>query len=188
MSDVIESAVEKKAKKATLEIKHEEGKVARFQYKFAHGAEHEIVLSPEHPLYHDLAVHGLKQILGDSISTKKTSEEGEQNFARRAEAFENGEWNVKGEAGAPTGGLLARAMANLSGQELSFVQNYLSGLGKNEATGEVDEKERSNIHAALRKDETIAAEIERIRPPKKERKVSEVAAKKAAAALAGLGM
>lgn len=179
MSDV---QSEKKVPKAKLTITHEEGKVARFAYKFAHGSEHEIVLSPEHPLYHDLAVHGLKQILGDSISTKKTSEEGEENFSKRVEAFEAGEWNVRGSGdGAPTGGLLAKALANLYGKPLEDVQNYLSNLGDG------DEKERAKIHAALRKDELVAAEIERIRPPKKERKVSEEAAKKAAAALAGLG-
>lgn len=178
----------KKVPKAKLAITHEEGKVARFNYEFAHGTKHEIVLSPEHPLYHDLAVHGLKQILGDSISTKKTSQEGEENFSKRVEAFEAGEWNVKGGGdGAPTGGLLAKALANLYGRPIEDVQNYLSTLGMNEETGEVDEKERAAIHAALRKDELVAAEIERIRPPKKERKVSEEAAKKAAAALAGLG-
>jgi len=190
MSDVqgeVQVAVEKKVPKVTLKVEHAEGNVAKFHYKFAHGSEHEVVLDPSHPLYHDLAVHGLKQILGDTVSTKKTSEEGEEHFAKRVAAFESGEWNVKGGSGesAPTGGLLARALANLYGQDISTVQNYLQGLGAN-ADGVVDEKERAKIHAALRADETVAAEIERIRPPKKEKKVSEAAASKAAAALAGL--
>lgn len=183
---VVVEASARESKKAKLTITHREGTVAHFHYKFAHGPEHEFVLTPDDPNYHALAVHGLKQILGDAISTKKTPEEGEANLGKRIEGFEAGEWSSGRGEGSPTGGLLARALSNLYERDLADVQNYLSGLGKDEETGEVDEKERAKIMAALRADEVVAMEIERIRPPKKERKVNEAAAKKAAAALAGL--
>lgn len=179
MTDAAE--VTKAPKKVVVKETHGEGQKCTFNLKFANGAEHEFELTPEHPLYHEFAVHGARQKLSDAASTRKDVDDAEKNVAGLIEALEAGEWSQRGTGGggAPTGGLLAKALSNLYGQELADVQNYLAGLHE-------DEKERAKIHSALRADPTVAAEIERIRPPKKEKKVSESAAQRAAAALAGL--
>ena len=182
MSEVIDTPVESKVKKMALKVEgpDSEGNFT-FTASFAHGAVHSFTLAPNDPQFTAFAVHGVKQKISDAGSTKKTSEESESAVGALIEAFEGGEWGVKGERGesSPTGGLLARALANLYGKELPEVQSYLLSLHD-------DEKERAKIHNALRSDATVAAEIERIRPPKKEKKVSGDAAQRAAAALAGL--
>ena len=183
MSDVAEAVVAevKVPKKMTLKETHGEGKSCTFRAAFAHGAEHTFELTPDHPLYHDFAVHGARQKLSDAGSTKKTSQEAESAVSGLIDALEGGEWSVRGTGGgsSPTGGLLAQALANLYGKDLAEVQTYLAGLHE-------DEKERAKIHNVLRGDDAVAAEIERIRPPKRVKKVSETAAAAAAQALAGL--
>jgi hypothetical protein len=181
MSDV--SAEVKAPKKFVQKIEgpDADGKFT-FVLSFGHGAVHQFVLDPANdPQAVEFMVHGVKQKLGDAGSTKKTSEEAETHCAALIEAFENGEWSQKGERGeaSPTGGLLAKALANLYGKELVEIQAYLAGLHE-------DEKERAKIHNGMRADPTVAAEIERIRPPKKEKKVNKDAANAAAMALAGL--
>jgi hypothetical protein len=185
MSDVnvMEPEVETKAaKKMVIKVTGPDAAGAfEFVASFAHGAVHSFVLSPEDPQFVAFAVHGVKQKLSDAGSTKKESVDSEAAVSALIGAFEQGEWGVKGERGeaSPTGGLLAKALANLYGKGLPEVQAYLLSLHE-------DDKERAKIHNALRNDATVAAEIERIRPAKKEKKVSGDAAQRAAAALAGL--
>jgi hypothetical protein len=169
------------AKKMKMKETHGEGNVCTFRAEFGNGAVHEFTIDPSHPLYHSFAVHGARQKLSDAGSTKKTAEEAEKAVGGLIDALESGEWSMKGSGGdgEPSGGLLAKALANLYGKELAEVQTYLAGLHE-------EPKERSKIHNALRAQAEVAAEIERIRPPKREKKVNETAAKAAAAALAGL--
>jgi hypothetical protein len=168
-------------KKMKMTETHREGSVVVFNAKFANGEEHEFTLDPSHPLYHSFAVHGARQKLSDAGSTKKTADDAAKAVGGLIEALEAGEWSQRGTGGdgEPTGGLLAKALANLYGKPLSEVQTYLAGLSD-------EPKERTKIHNALRAQAEVAAEIERIRPPKKERKVNDAAAKAAAEALAGL--
>jgi len=183
MSDVQDAvaAEEAKAPKKMKISEHREGTRAEFTIVFGNGAVHSFELTPDHPLYHDFAVHGARQKLSDAGSTKKDVEGAERAVAGIIEALEGGEWSQRGTGGesAPSGGLLAKALANLYERDLLEVQAYLSNLHE-------DPKERTKIHNAMRLDPTIAAEIERIRPPKKEKKVNEAAASAAAQALAGL--
>lgn len=181
MSDVIETTEVAAPKKMKMTERHLDGNVCVFNAKFGNGEEHEFTLDPTHPLYHSFAVHGARQKLSDAGSTKKTADEAAKAVSGLIDALESGEWSMKGSGGdgEPTGGLLAKALANLYGKPLPEVQTYLAGLHE-------DAKERTKIHNALRAQPDVAAEIERIRPPKKERKVNESAARAAAAALAGL--
>jgi hypothetical protein len=185
MSDVQEgAAVETVAaapKKMRMTEKHGDGNAVTFHIVFGNGAEHEFSFDPTSELYRSFAVHGARQKLSDAGSTKKTADDAEKAVAGLIEALEAGEWSMKGSGGdgEPTGGLLAKALANLYERDLSDVRTYLAGLHE-------DPKERTKIHNALRAQPEVAAEIERIRPPKKERKVNASAAQAAAAALAGL--
>lgn len=189
MSDVLggeaagtetEVAAPKKMKMA--ETYHEDGRVT-FRATFGNGAVHEFTLDPMAEMFARFAAHGARQKLSDAGSTKKTADEAEKAVAALIEALENGEWSCKGSGGdgEPTGGLLAKALANLYDKDLSEVQTYLAGLHE-------DTKERAKIHNALRAQPEVAAEIERIRPPKRAKKVDDSAAKAAAQALAGLSM
>jgi hypothetical protein len=183
MSDVLEQSVvgEVKApKKMKLSETYGENGVVVFRAEFANGAVHQFTLDPQAEMYARFATHGARQKLSDAGSTKKTAEEAEKAVAGLIEALEAGEWSMKGSGdGEPTGGLLAKALANLYGKALAEVQTYLAALHE-------DPKERAKIHAALRAQDEVAAEIERIRPPKKEKKVNEAASVAAANALAGL--
>jgi hypothetical protein len=186
MSDTLtqDNAVETTATAAPKKMKmtetHGDGNLVTFRIVFGNGAEHEFSFDPTSELYHSFAVHGARQKLSDAGSTKKTADDAEKAVAGLIEALEAGEWSMKGSGdGEPTGGLLAKALANLYKRELSDVRTYLAGLHE-------DPKKRTKIHNALRAQPEVAAEIERIRPPKKERKVNESAAQAAAAALAGL--
>lgn len=183
MSDVQaqETVAATAVKKMKMTEKHLDGNVAVFNTRFANGEEHEFVLDPTHPLYHSFAVHGARQKLSDAGSTKKTAEDAARAVSGLIEALEAGEWSQRGTGGEgePTGGLLAKALANLYGKSLPEVQTYLAGLHE-------DTKERTKVHNALRAQAEVAAEIERIRPPKKERKVNDAASQAAARALAGL--
>src|SRR6266404_1826029 len=139
MSDV--AVVETKApKKMTMKETHADGNMVAFNVKFAHGVEHEFVLDPSHPLYHSFAVHGARQKLSDAGSTKKTPEEAEKAVAGLIDALEAGEWSMKGSGGdgEPSGGLLAKALANLYEKPLADVQTYLAGLHE-------EPKERTKI-------------------------------------------
>lgn len=182
MSDVqVDAMIEAKMKKMRLvEVVNQDGTVT-FTALFGNGAVHEFVLDPTNGLYAAFAIHGARQKLSDAGSTKKTADDAEKAVASLIEALEAGEWSMRGAGGesAPTGGLLAKALSNLYQKDLTEVQNYLNGL-------HADDKERAKIHNALRAQADVAAEIERIRPAKKERKVNETAAQAAAAALAGL--
>jgi hypothetical protein len=198
MSDVQEQGtvesteVAKAVKKMKLSETYGENGVVVFRAEFANGAVHQFTLDPQAEMYARFATHGARQKLSDAGSTKKTAEEAEKAVSGLIEALENGEWSMKGSGdGEPTGGLLAKALANLYGKTLPEVQTYLAALGAPAATDEnpnpaVDVKERAKIHAALRAQDEVAAEIERIRPPKKEKKVNEAASVAAANALAGL--
>lgn len=184
MSDVQEqdvAAVAAKAKKMSVVETYGENGAVLYTITFAHGPVHRFALIPESDMFARFAAHGARQKLGDAGSTKKTPEEAEKAVAALIEAMESGEWSVKGSGGdgEPTGGLLAKALANLYEKELAEVQTYLAGLHE-------DPKERTKIHNALRAQDAVAKEIERIRPPKRERKVNESAAQAAAQALAGL--
>lgn len=175
-----EAATGAAPKKMKLTEKHGDGNMVTFHIVFGNGSEHEFSFDPTSELYHSFAVHGARQKLSDAGSTKKTADEAEKAVAGLIEALESGEWSMKGSGdGEPTGGLLAKALANLYERDLSDVRTYLAGLHD-------DPKERTKIHNALRAQAEVAAEIERIRPPKKERKINDAAAKAAAAALAGL--
>lgn len=175
-----------KVKKMKLTEKHGDGNAVEFVIEFATGAVHSFAFDPTSDLYHAFAVHGARQKLSDAGSTKKTPEDAEKAIAGLIEALEAGEWSQRGTGtGEPSGGLLAKALSNLYGKPLPEMQTYLAGLGA-DADGTVDEKQRAKIHTALRAQVDVAAEIERIRPPKRERKVNEAAANAAAQALAGL--
>lgn len=180
LDNVVEAPVAT-VKKMKMKETHGEGNVCTFRAEFGNGAAHEFTIDPSHPLYHSFAVHGARQKLSDAGSTKKTAEDAEKAVGGLIDALESGEWSMKGSGGEgePSGGLLAKALANLYGKELAEVQTYLASLHD-------DSKERSKIHNALRSQPDVAAEIERIRPPKREKKVNEAAAQAAAAALAGL--
>jgi len=95
----------------------------------------------------ELLAHGLSQKLGDSYASAK----GNIDFAYAecsgvAEALMKGEWNRRG---AGVGGLLAQAIANLTGKVLADVMTALADMD-------------GDVKTALKKRKDIKAEMAKI--------------------------
>lgn len=123
-----------------------------------------VAIPADHPLYADFAQFGFKTHIRNTFAMSKEAKEGmtpEEAFdllSKRLARYDEGEWNLEREAGEaqPSGGLLAQALANLSGKSLAEVRTYLAALGS-------DEKERAKIHSKIRERDDVAEEITRIK-------------------------
>jgi hypothetical protein len=148
---------------------------ATFVINFPDGTIRTFDLDKAGPLYADFAIFGARTKIQNSMAMAKGAAFAEKLAALDTclEALDNGEWSIRGKGEAqPTGGLLAQALANLYGQPLADIQTQLAAYDKATQDG-------------MRLDPTVAAEIARIRPPKKVKVVKDVAA--VASALAGFG-
>jgi len=149
------------------------GNDVSFTMTFGNGETRTLDINPDHPLYQDMAIFGASVKLRNATALAKGATVEEKLAAVDAllEAFANGEWSTRSAGGEaqPTGGLLAKALANLSGKALPDIQAFLAGFDK-------------AAQAQMRLDPTVAAEIARIKPVVKPKAPKEAVAN----ALSGL--
>lgn len=121
---------------------------------FSNGEVREFDVHHSHSLYHRFAVNGAVEKLRNKISATKTPEEAVQAIDDLLAAFEKGEWATRAEAGesTPAPGLLAQALAVLSGKSVPDCQEFVSSLDKKQ-------------QAAMRKEPNVAREIDKLRKP-----------------------
>jgi len=131
------------------------GNDVSFTMTFGNGEKRTLEINPEHPLYQDMAIFGASVKLRNATALAKGATVAEKLASVDAllEAFSNGEWSTRSAGGEaqPTGGLLAKALANLSGKALPEIQAFLAGFDK-------------AAQAQMRLDPAVAAEITRIKP------------------------
>lgn len=151
-------------------VEGENGYTAKME--FANGETREFAFGMDHDLFARFAVHGVEQKLRDRIAASETVEDAVNAIDGLIEALNAGDWTVRGGTGEPkeTGGLLTRALAQITGKALDEVQTVVNALDKKQ-------------QAALRADPDIAKVIESLRPAKKAPKDVDLAGLKASLGL-----
>ena len=81
-------------------------------------------------LFAKAAGHGISQKLGDEIASVEDLEDAIEAIDQLMGRLANGEWNVAATGGSGMAGasILARALVEVTGQPISVVREYLSGL------------------------------------------------------------
>jgi hypothetical protein len=147
----------------------------------------------DHPLYDDFAMFGwetkTRNTIGAVAADKRTAETARDRAMAITDAYDNGDWKLKGEAGeaAPTGGYVAQAIAAVLGKPVQDVVAYVKGL----VADIQDEKKRA---AALRaawddlevEDPRITAKVKELKDEAYAARLAKKAAAPKRSLLAGL--
>ena len=115
------------SKKYTAEKIVENGIASGLAMTFAEGEPMTILLSSfPAAMVSELAVHGLKQKLGD-IFASKDAKEGREHVERVIEGLKAGDFSIR-VAGSAKATVLAQAISRISGQDVSEVVETLNQL------------------------------------------------------------
>lgn len=87
----------------------------------------------DHPLYDDFAAFGwmtkTRNTIGATPADKRTAEDASARAKAICDAYDEGEWSIRGEGGeaAPSGGIVARAVAEVRQKTVAEVVAHIHG-------------------------------------------------------------
>lgn len=151
-------------------------------------------ITQDHPLYREFAMFGAETKTRNTIgaitdAAKRTPEGAYERAMAITQAFDEGKWNIGREAGdgAPSGGLVAQAVAKVLGKSVADVVAHIKGTVANIADDKARAKAMREAWDILEADADFEPTVAELREASRKARLAKVAAGgKAKSLLAGL--